>query len=297
MAHEPANDFRCFVRPVVVHDYVHVTVWRQLGIDALEEFQKLLMAMAAMTLPDHLPGRDVQGREQGGRPVTDVVVGLAGGHAGPHRQERPGPVQSLHLAFLVQRQDDGAIRRKEIQPDNVAHFLDELRIRGQLERIEPMRLQAERLPDPGDRRLGETGHLGQAARRPLRRVRRGAFERARDDIDHPIISHLARRARPRPVGQTWQTTHSKPFAPFTDAVTRHAESLRHRSIGESLRARQHHPRPRRQSLRRGRAAGPLLQGAAFVVSQHDRLVVACSWHAAQRTNAATEVQGFSETRH
>jgi hypothetical protein len=71
-----------------------------------------------------------------------------------------------------------------------------------------------------------------------------------------------------------------------------AEPFGHRSIGEPLRAGQYHPRPRRQSLRRGRAARPLLQCPAFVVSQHDRLVVALSRHGVQRTRATAEVQDF-----
>ena len=38
MPHEPADDLRRFVRPVVVHNDVHVAVGRQLGIDAREKF-------------------------------------------------------------------------------------------------------------------------------------------------------------------------------------------------------------------------------------------------------------------
>jgi len=155
-----------------------------------------------------------------------------------------------------------------------------------------MRLQPEGLPDARDRRLRETSHIGQAPCGPLRRVRRWAFERARDDVDNPIVSRFPRRARPWLVRQPRQPANPKPFAPFTHAVTRHAEALGDRPIGESFRASQHHSRPRRQSLRRGRAAGPLLQCPTFVVSQHDRLVVTFSRHAAQRTRAATEVQDF-----
>ena len=245
-----------------------------------------------MTLPDHFPGRDVQGREERGRAVADVVMRLAGGNAGPHRQERPRTVHSLDLAFLVHRQDDGAIRWKEIQADDVAHFVHKLRVRRQLERVEAMRLQPKRLPDARDRGLGEAGYVGHAPRGPLGRVRRRAFEGARDDVDNPIVGRFARRARPRLIGQPRQPTNTKPFAPFAHAVTRHAESLGHRPIGEPLRAGQDHPRTRRQSLRRGRATGPLLQGSAFVVSQHDRLVVTFSRHAAQRTRATAEVQDF-----
>ena len=105
------------------------------------------MSMTAMTLPDDLPGGDFQGREQGGGPVTNVVMGLAGRDARPHRQEWSRAIQRLDLALLVHRQHDGAGGRTEIQPDNVADLLHELRVGRQLERVEAVRLQPERLPD------------------------------------------------------------------------------------------------------------------------------------------------------
>ena len=224
--------------------------------------------------------------------MADVIVGLAGRDAGAQWQERSGAVQGLHLAFLVHRQHDGAIRRTEIQPDDVAHLLDKLGIGRQFERVQAMRLQPKRLPEPRDRRFREARHLRHAARRPLGRVRGRTFERPGNHVDDPIVGGFARRARPRLVGQAGQAADPKPLAPFAHAVARHAEARGHRPIGEPLGTGQYHPRSRRQSLRRGRAARPLVQGAAFVVSQHDRLVVTFSWHAAQRTNAATEVQDF-----
>src|SRR5206468_3054923 len=112
---------------------------------------------------------------------------------------------------------------KEIQTDDVADFFYEPRVRRQLERVEAMRLQPKRLPDARNRRLREAGHVGQAARGPLRRVSRWAFERARDDVDDPIVSHFARRAWPRLVCQPRQTANPKPFPPFAHAITRHAD--------------------------------------------------------------------------
>jgi hypothetical protein len=99
MADKPSEDLGGFVRAVVIHDHVHVSVGRQLGIDALEKFQKFLMAMAPMTLSDHFPGGDFQGREQRRRAVANVVMGFARRDAGAHRQQRAGAVRGLHLAF------------------------------------------------------------------------------------------------------------------------------------------------------------------------------------------------------
>src|ERR1700730_11203688 len=63
VTHKPADHLRGFVGAVVIHDDVDLSVRRQLRVEAIEEFQKLLMSMATMTLPDHFPGGHVQGRE------------------------------------------------------------------------------------------------------------------------------------------------------------------------------------------------------------------------------------------
>ena len=62
------------------------------------------MPMAALVLTDHLTGGDVQRGEQARGAIADVVVATAFGH---HGQHRCGPVQCLHLRFLVHSQDHG----------------------------------------------------------------------------------------------------------------------------------------------------------------------------------------------
>ena len=75
-------------------------------------------------------------------------------HPRPQRQERLGPVQRLDLRLLVDAQDHGALRRMEIQPDDIPHLLDEKRVARQLEGLDPMRLEGERPPDATDRLPG-----------------------------------------------------------------------------------------------------------------------------------------------
>ena len=118
------------------------------------------------------------------------------------------------------------------------------------------------------------------------------FERAGNHVDDPIVGRFARRTRPWLVRQARETPDAKPLAPFAHAVTRHVEPRGHRPIGETLRAGQHHSRAQRQALRRGRSVGPLLQRAAFVLSQRQGFVMAFPWHAAQRTRPTAEVQDF-----
>jgi hypothetical protein len=53
----------------------------------------------------------------------------------------------LNLALFVDAEHDGPVGRAQIEPDDVAHLLDEERIGRELERLRPVRLQGERAPD------------------------------------------------------------------------------------------------------------------------------------------------------
>ena len=292
VAHKPPHHLRHFVGPVVVHDEVDLTGRRQLRVEPLEEFQKLLMAMPSMTLTDHLPRRDIQRRKQRGGAVANVVVGLLSREAGAHRQQRPRAIQGLDLALFVHRQHDGVIGRTQIKADDVPDFLDKLRVRRQLERVDAMRLQAERAPQARDRIFGQPCDVGHAARGPLGGVWGRSFEGAGDQLHHHVVGRFPWGARPRLVRQPFQTAHPKPFAPFADAVARRVHALRDRPVREAVGTGEHHPRPQRQPLRGLRAARPLLQRPAFVLRQQQRLVVASSSHGAEGTPVALEVQDF-----
>lgn len=50
-----------------------------------------------------LPGGDLQGSEQAGGAVADVVVGLLFGNSLAQRQDRLGAVQGLDLGFCAPR--------------------------------------------------------------------------------------------------------------------------------------------------------------------------------------------------
>ena len=68
--------------------------------------------------------------------------------AGPHRQERLGAIQRLDLWLFIDAEDRRVLRRTHIQPHDVADFLHEQRVGRALERLAPMRLQAEGAPYP-----------------------------------------------------------------------------------------------------------------------------------------------------
>ena len=53
-----------------------------------------------------------------------VIVGLSRGHTRRQREDRLCAVQCLHLALFIHAQDNGSIRRIQIQADYVPHLFD-----------------------------------------------------------------------------------------------------------------------------------------------------------------------------
>ena len=187
---------RVLVRPVVVHHHVdrRPRLARQGRVDVVEERQELLVPVPPVAPADHLPRRHVQGREQGRGAVPDVVVA---GLLGPPRQQRLGrlgAVEGLDLALLVHAQDDGPLRRGQVQPDDVPDLLDEERVGRELERLAQVRLEAERPPDPDDGRLGQAEVAGQRAGTPVGRVRRAWTSRVRVTAASTCASVIVRGA-------------------------------------------------------------------------------------------------------
>ena len=80
------------------------------------------------------------------------MVGHGSGAALLQRQSGLSAVKSLNLALFVDRQDDGVCGRIDIEPDDVAQFVDEARVVGQFELSEAMRLEPVRARCAGPRR-------------------------------------------------------------------------------------------------------------------------------------------------
>jgi len=67
--------------------------------------------------------------------------------AGAHRQHRLAAVERLDLGFFVHAQHDGMLGRRDVETHDVAHLGHEVRVGRELERLHPVRLQAEGAPD------------------------------------------------------------------------------------------------------------------------------------------------------
>ena len=157
MPNQPASDGRRLVRPVIVHDQMHVQARRHVGVDLVEERAELFSAAVALTLPQHLARFHVQRGKQGRRAVAHIVMRPPLDLPRAHGQERLSVVQGLDLTFLVDAQYQGLVRRVHIQPDNIPDFFDEQRVARELERFTAVRLQREGAPNPTHGALARRG--------------------------------------------------------------------------------------------------------------------------------------------
>jgi hypothetical protein len=98
--------------------------------------------MPLHVLPDDRAVKYVHGGEQRRRAVAHVVVGHRSGTAFLDRLPWLRPVERLDPAFLVEAEHDGARRRIDIEPDDMAQLGDELRVIRKLELPHAARMEA-----------------------------------------------------------------------------------------------------------------------------------------------------------
>ncbi len=99
------------------------------SIDELEEAQELLVAVPAVVLGDHRAAGHIHGGEQAGGAIAHIVMGHPRRGGGQDWQTGRRAVQGLDLALLIDRQDQGLLRRVQVQAGDVADPVDELRVR------------------------------------------------------------------------------------------------------------------------------------------------------------------------
>src|SRR3984893_13947734 len=92
---EPCADQRCLVGGVIVHDKMDVELAWHCGLDLIQELAELGGAMATVALADNLAGGEVEGSEQRGRSMADIVMAAPRRLAGAHRQHRLAAVERL----------------------------------------------------------------------------------------------------------------------------------------------------------------------------------------------------------
>ena len=240
---EPGLDDRVLVGAVVVADQVDLEVLGDLGVDLGEELLELRGAVSAVQAGDHGAVGDVEGREQGGGAVPDVVVGAALGHPGHHRQCRLGALQGLDLGLLVHAQHHRRLGWVQVEPDDVVELVDEQRVGGELEVLDPVRLDARTCARSHRSWTSTTGPLGHLRPRPVRRVRRRGLQRRHDHVLDLVHADRGRPARARLVEQAVEAVFEEPRPPLAHRHPVTAQLLGDRGVRPAIGTRQDDLRP------------------------------------------------------
>jgi hypothetical protein len=192
---------------------------------------------------------DIERGEQVERAVAAVVVGVPLGLARPHRERRRGTLRRLDLRLLVHAEHQRALGWCEIEPDDVAHLLDEGRVGRELEGLRPVRTQAERAPDARDRGLAHPGAAGHRPRAPVRGALRRLLQRQRDQALDRLIIDGPRCSGARRVHEPLQPVPGEAPAPGRRCLAADAQRRGHAQIGRArLGAGEHDPDALRESL-------------------------------------------------
>ena len=224
------------------------------------------MPMPPVAVADSDSGSHIHGRKQRRDSMALVVMRLPGRHAGSQRQNRLRSIQRLDLTLLIHAQHDRTIRRIHIQPHDVPHLFHELRVFGELEILDAVRLQSERMPDAHDRRLREPGFLRHQPAAPVRAVFWHRLQRLGDHLFDLCVGNRSGSPQPRLVQQTFQPTHPKALPPFANRSSGDLQFLRHSAITQSFITPQHDACAHRDGLRGFRTTRqhrqffPLLRG-------------------------------------
>jgi hypothetical protein len=93
-----------------------VKPFRNPGIDLFEEVQELGCAVSPVALADDEPRGDIERGKQRGRTMPHIAVRTTLRYAGHHRQDRLLAIECLNLAFLIDAEDKGSVRRGQVKP-------------------------------------------------------------------------------------------------------------------------------------------------------------------------------------
>jgi len=164
---EPGHDFGVFVGAVVVEDDMDDFACRHFTLDGIEETDEFLVAVFLHTPADDGSIQDIEGGEQGGRAVSDIVMGHRSAFSRLEWQAGLGAIKSLDLGLFIDRQDEGVSRRRHVKADDVFEFGDEVGIIRAFEGAQTMRLQLMSLPDPLHRAQRHPHRFGHGAAGPM----------------------------------------------------------------------------------------------------------------------------------
>jgi hypothetical protein len=175
-----------------------------------------------------------------------------------NRQAFLRAIEGLDLAFLIDAQHQGMLRRIQVEADNVNDFLGELRIVRELEGLRAMRLQAIRLPHPLHHAVRHFQMLRQRARAPMRSSMWVFSRRDAHDLRRDFGAFRRSAAARRITLDTRKARLREAIAPQAHRLHTGLQLRGDVFIELAICRRQHNLRSQNQSRRRAPAARPLL---------------------------------------
>ena len=157
MTFEPADDLGMFVSGVVVADDVNIKLGGHLSVDLAQEGQPLLMAMTPGGVGKHFAREIVEGGKQSDRPVAVVIVSLGTNMTLAQRQTGLTALKGLALALLIAAEQEGTIRRIEIEANHIPKLLFKGQILGKFEALESMGSDSVSRPQTLNARFAQAG--------------------------------------------------------------------------------------------------------------------------------------------
>jgi hypothetical protein len=146
-AGEPRFDLGCLVGCVVIHDDMDIEPFKDFRIDLFEELQELDRPVTLVAFADDKPRGDIECGKQRGRTMPHIAVRATFRYARHHRQDRLLAIRCLDLAFLIDAEDKGSVRRRQVKADDIAYPVDEQRQRDEIDLINSRR-KSEASPPP-----------------------------------------------------------------------------------------------------------------------------------------------------
>jgi len=225
VASEPGFHARMLVSPIVVHDQMQIDFGGGLGIYLVEKSNELLMPMARHAVADDFAVEHTESREQGGCAVAFVIVRHRAAATLFEWKARLSSVESLDLAFLVDREHQGLVRRIQIQTDNVDELLDKTLVAAEFEGSDQVRFEVVPFPYSTDRSLAQRLSFGHTPCTPMRRVGRARLNSRLDYRTHFALRNLWDTSATRSIFfQSWQSQSQKSLPPQLDCRARDFQS-------------------------------------------------------------------------
>ena len=90
---------------------------RDVALEAAQKAQEFPVLVALHALADHRAVENIEGGEQGGGAMADIIVGRRPGAPSLRRQSRLRAVERLDMALLVNREHQAVRRRVDVKTD------------------------------------------------------------------------------------------------------------------------------------------------------------------------------------